>query len=156
MHEAVKHHQRAANGADGGRRDQASFEFSLSRGTRISVDRSDPIHLNLSLRGKGTSVYEATLVFEEETPVGETYVMKISWLEEEWSSEADILQEVQKKANVDELIRGHVPELVDWRDLAHSTKAIRDEIGRRCMVDNRGMLMLARYGSSSCGTSEFR
>ncbi|GBE83532.1 hypothetical protein SCP_0505860 [Sparassis crispa] len=53
---------------------------------------------------------------------------EIYWPEIERRSEVDILKVIEAKSEGDDLVRGHIPFLVDSQDLAYSTGTIRDEI----------------------------
>ncbi|KAL6307009.1 hypothetical protein BKA93DRAFT_131991 [Sparassis latifolia] len=130
MNEAEKHHRRIISSAgkylaeERPHHDREDFQFTCSTGIKVSVARSEPVYDRYSLLGRGTSVYKA----KREVPNGEELVMKIYWPEIERRSEVDILKVIEAKSEGDDLVRGHIPFLVDSQDLAYSTGTIRDEI----------------------------
>ncbi|KZP30550.1 hypothetical protein FIBSPDRAFT_945904 [Athelia psychrophila] len=86
------------------------------------------IHERATLLGRATRVERVT-VTRGGVPVPGKWVLKVAWPESTRVSEVEIINEAVKIGETDENVRGHLPELLCWKDLECTTAVIREALG---------------------------
>ncbi|KDQ61753.1 hypothetical protein JAAARDRAFT_190479 [Jaapia argillacea MUCL 33604] len=106
------------------------FDFKFPGGM-VSINPAHLVHAQYSLLGRATRIIGAQLGLTggEGMKPDDDHVVKISWPEESRQNEARIIALAKEAGKHDELIRPHLPILIDHVDLGFNTGQIREDLG---------------------------